>query len=41
MTGNKSKFNMAESFKIQAQIGDVDLSGKGKYIFSHIFDIFF
>lgn len=25
------KFNLAESFKLQAEIGDIDLSGKGKY----------
>ena len=32
----KPKFNLAESFKIQAEIGDIDLSGKGKYYFCDV-----
>ena len=39
----KPKFNLAESFKTQALIGDIDLSGRGKcfILFCDLFAVTF
>ena len=38
--GGKGKFNLKESFKQQAAIGDIDLSGKSKYSSQLILKLF-